>query len=158
MKKVYLLVISILLMLSFCACTMVQENFKFSQQHDNVKVIEIYNSEKLYDEGNISSFKKENEPIAILETDALSDCLNSIEQLKFEEEKVFFPIPMDGGYQYQGYILIIVYTNGGYDLIASNGQYSYAIGKDGQGKHTYKHADYCGELEWDEFVEKFLET
>ena len=144
-------------MMSLCACTMVQHNFSFSQQRDNIKSVEIYNSDKLYYEGDVSSFKKENEPIAVLETEALSDCINSIEQLKFEEEKVFFPIPMDGGYHYQGYILIIVYIDGGYDLIASGGQYSYFIGKDGQGKHNYEHFDYCGEIAWDEFVEKFLE-
>ena len=157
MKKVCFLVISIFLTLSLSACITVQQNFDFSQQRDNVKAIEIYNSEKLYDESDISSFKKENEPIAILETDELSGCLNSIEQLKFVEEKVFFPIPMDGGYYYQGYILIIVYKDGGYDLIAADGQYSYAIGKNEQGRHKYEHANYYGDIAWDEFVENFLE-
>ncbi|MBQ2255665.1 MAG: hypothetical protein II330_02270, partial [Clostridia bacterium] len=65
--------------------------------------------------------------------------------LGFEEEVVFFPIPMDGGYDYEGYIVVVIYSDGGYDIVAERGLYSYAIGNDGQGRHKYDHSDYCGE-------------
>ena len=156
MKKAFFSFVCMVLMLNLCACATVRKDFELSQERESVKDIEIYKSEQLYDEGDIHLFRSENKPIAIVE-EAISDCLNSIEQLTFEKEKVFFPIPMDGGYHYQGYMMIIVYEDGGYDIISDGGLYSYAIDKDGQGKHKYDYANYCGELVWKDFVEKYTE-
>ena len=144
-------------MLHLCACATVEQSFAFSQQRENIKSIEIYAPAQPYTEGNIHLLKEENQPVAVLDGDALSDCLDSIEQLTFKKEKVFFPIPMDGGCDYQGYVLMIVYQDSGYDLIAEGGFYSYAVGNDGQGRHKYDPSDYCGEVAWSDLVEKYIE-
>lgn len=157
MKKTFLLLVSVILMFSLSACATVTKEFEFSQKRENVQSIEIYNSEEAYYEGDIHQFRDENEPIVLLSDEESSAFLDAFEKLKFEEEKVFFPIPMDGGHDYQGYIVIIVYADGGYDIVSEGGQYSYAIGKDGQGRHKYSHADYYGDDSWSELVEKYID-
>lgn len=62
-----------------------------------------------------------------------------------------------GGCDYDGYIIAIVYSDGGYDIIAEGGSYSYAVGSDGQGQHKYDHSDYCGKTPWSEFIGKYIE-
>ncbi len=157
MKKTFLLLVSVILIFSLSACATITKDFEFSQKRENVQSIEIYNSEQAYYEGDIHQFRDENEPIVLLSDEESSAFLDAVEKLKFEEEKVFFPIPMDGGYDYQGYIVIIVYTDGGYDIISESGQYFYSIGKDGQGRHKYDHSDYCGDDSWSEFVKKHID-
>ncbi len=156
MKKTFLLLVSVILIFSLSACATITKDFKFSQKRENVQSIEIYNSEQAYYEGDIHRFRDENEPIALLSDEESSAFLDAVEKLKFEQEKVFFPISMDGGYDYQGYIVIIVYTDCGYDIISENGQYFYSIGKDGQGRHKYDHSDYCGDDSWSELIEKYI--
>lgn len=156
MKRIHLLCVCVVLIFNLSACAKIATNFELSQAEENVQWIEIYNSEQAYSERDITQFRDENSPVAMLEGELLDDCLHALEQLKFEEEKVFFPIPMDGGYDYQGYIMVIVYEDGGYDVVAECGQYAYAVGKDGQGCHKYDHADYGGEKSWTAFVEPYL--
>ena len=47
--------------------------------------------------------------------------------------------------------------DGGYDIIAERGLYSYAVGRDGQGQRKYDHSDYCGETPWAEFFKEYIE-
>ena len=93
----------------------------------------------------------------ILEPEQHSNFLDALCTLDFEKEVVFFPIPMDGGYDYDGYIIAIIYSDGGYDIIAERGLYSYAVGRDGQGQYKYDHSDYCGETPWAEFFKEYIE-
>jgi hypothetical protein len=83
--------------------------------------------------------------------------LDSLGSLTFEKEVVFFPIPMDGGCDYDGYIIAVIYSDGGYDIIAARGLYSYAVSSDGKGRHKYDYSNYCGETPWAEFIEDYIE-
>ena len=157
MKKVIILLISLLLLVCLSSCANIKKEVELSQDRTNVVSIEIYNSERAYNEGDIHGFFEENEPIWVLKSEKNSDFLDALCALEYEEEKVFFPIPMDGGCDYQGYIIAIVYSNGGYDIFAEDGLYSYAIGSDGQGQHKYDHSDYCGDVKWNDFVKGFIE-
>lgn len=157
MKKVIILLISLLLLVCLSSCANVKKEVVLSQDRTNVESIEIYNSERAYYEGDIHGFLEENEPIGVLKSEKISGFLDTLCALEYEEEKVFFPIPMDGGCDYQGYIIAIVYSDGGYDIFAEDGLYSYAIGSDGQGRHKYDHADYCGDVAWNDFVQEFIE-
>lgn len=157
MKKTIALLISLLLIFCLSSCANIKKDLELSQDRDDVQSIEIYKSERAYYEGDISGFLKTNEPIAVLESELFSSFLDVLCNLEFEEEKVFFPIPMDGGCDYEGYIIAVVYSDGGYDIIAEGGLYSYAVGSDGQGRHKYDHSDYCGETLWIEFIEKYTE-
>ena len=157
MKKISLILIFVLLLLSLAGCVTVQKNVELSQDGKNIQSIEIYTPERGYSEGDIHVFLKENEPIAVVETEAYSDFLVALCNLAFEEENLFFPIPMDGGCDYEGYIVAIVYADGGYDIVAEGGLYSYAVGEDGQGKHKYDHSDYCGKTPWSDFIEEYIE-
>ena len=156
MKKIIALFISLLLIVCFSSCSNIKKDLKFSQDRANIQSIEIFNPDKSYYEGDIHTFLEENEPIVILEPEQHSNFLDTLCTLDFEKEVVFFPIPMDGGCDYVGYILAVVYSDGGYDIIAEGGLYSYAVGSDGQGRHKYDHSDYCGETPWAEFVEEYI--
>ena len=157
MKKTIALLVSLLLIFCLSSCAIVKKDVVLSQDRNNVQSIEIYNTESAYYEGDIHTFLEENEPIVILEPEQHSNFLDTLCTLDFEKEVVFLPIPMDGGYDYEGYIIAIVYSDGGYDIIAEHGLYSYAVGSDGQGRHKYDHSDYCGETPWAEFIEEYIE-
>ncbi|MBQ5602021.1 MAG: hypothetical protein IIU77_04280 [Clostridia bacterium] len=157
MKNTIALCMSFLLLFCLASCANIKKDLELSQDMDNVKSIEIYKPERAYYEGDISDLLKTNEPVAVLEAETFTAFLDALRSLKFEEEKVFFPIPMDGGYDYDGYIIAVVYSDGGYDIIAEGGLYSYAIGRDGQGRHKYDHSDYCGETPWTEFIDEYIE-
>jgi hypothetical protein len=64
---------------------------------------------------------------------------------------------MDGGCYYGGYIIAVNYSDGGYDIIAARGLYSYAVSSDGKGRHKYDYSNYCGETPWAEFIEDYIE-
>jgi len=157
MKKIFALFVSLLLIVCFSSCANIKKDLEFSQDRANVQSIEIFNPEKSYYEGDIHAFLEENEPIVILEPEQHSNFLDALCTLDFEKEVVFFPIPMDGGCDYDGYIIAVVYSDGGYDIIAEGGLYSYAVGSDGQGLHKYDHSDYCGETSWTEFIKEYIE-
>ena len=157
MKKVMTLLISLLLLVCLSSCANVKKEVELSQDRTNVKSIEIYHSKRAYYEGDIHGFLEENEPIGALKPENNSDFLDALCALEYKEEIVFFPTPMDGGYDYQGYIIAIIYLDGGYDIFAEDGSYSYAIGSDGQGRHKYDHSDYCGDVAWNDFVEQYIE-
>jgi len=112
-----------------------RKDVEVSQNRDNIQSVEIYNFEKAYYEGNIHTFLEENEPVAVLEEERFTAFLDALCNLEFEEEKVFSPISMDGGYDYEGYIIAVVYSCGGYDI-----------------------SNCCGETLWTEFVEKYIEN
>jgi len=158
MKKAIALLMSFLLIFCLSSCANIKKELDLSQDRTNVQTIEIYNPEKAYYEGDIHTFLAENEPIFILDPAQHSSFLDALCSLEFEREVVFFPIPMDGGYDYDGYIIAVVYADGGYDVIAACGMYSYAIGDDGEGRHKYDHSDYCGETPWAEFIKGYIEA
>ncbi len=157
MKKTIALFMSFLLLFCLYSCATVKKGVEISQDRTNVQTIEIYNPERAYYEGDIHSFLEENEPITVVKSENFTSFLDDLCNLEFEEEKVFFPIPMGGGYDYDGYMIAVVYSDGGYDIIAERGLYSYAVGSDGQGRHKYDHSDYCGETPWTEFIEEYIE-
>ena len=157
MKRIIALFVSLLLIFCFSSCANVKKDVKFSQDRANVSSIEIYNPEKTYHEGDIHTFLEENEPIVILDPEQHSSFLDSLGSLTFEKEVVFFPIPMGGGCDYGGYIIAVNYSDGGYDIIAACGLYSYAVSSDGEGRHKYDYSNYCGETPWTEFIEDYIE-
>ena len=77
--------------------------------------------------------------------------------LEFEKEEVLFPIPMDGGYDYCGYVISIVYEDGGYDIISEEGLFFYSVDDGGKEKYKYDYADYCGETPWSTLIEAYIE-
>ena len=158
MKKIVLLLVCLLFLFCLSSCATVKKEVELSQDRANVLSIEIYNPERAYYEGDISHFLAENEPVAVLQSETFASFLDALCDLKFEKEIVFFPMPMDGGYDYGGYIVAIRYSDGGYDIVAAGGLYSYAIDKDGHERGKYDHSDYCGEVPWANFIEKYIRT
>ena len=157
MKKTMVLLISLLLLLCLSSCANIKKDVELSQDRTNVQSIKIYKPERMYSEGDIHTFLVENEPVAVLKSENHTSFLDSLYDLVFEKEIMFLPIPMDGGYDYYGYMIAIIYSDGGYDIVTQGGSYSYAVGRDGQGRHKYDHSDYCGETPWIEFIEEYIE-
>ena len=85
------------------------------------------------------------------------DFLDAVCDLQFKKERGFFLIPADGGYDYTGYVIAIIYSDGSYDIIAESGLYSYVIGKNGKAQHKYDPSDYCGSTPWTDFVKQYIE-
>lgn len=158
MKKTLTVFLSFLLLFCLSSCATEQKDVELSQDRACVQAIEIFKPDRAYYEGDIHSFLEENEPLAVVKSESYKSFLDDLSHLEFEEEKAFFPIPMDGGYDYDGYVIAVIYSDGGYDIIAERGLYSYAVSSDGDGRHKYDHSDYCGETPWSEFVEKYLEN
>lgn len=148
---------SLLLLFSLSSCANVKRRAELSQDREDIASIEIYYSERAYYEGDIHVFLSENEPVTVLDPEDHTSFLDTLCDLEFEKEIIFFPIPMDGGCDYYGYVIAIVYSDGGYDIFAEGGLYSYAIGSDGKGRHKYDHSDYCGDAAWDDIVEEYIE-
>ena len=157
MKNITALLVSLLLIFCLPSCVTVKKDVELSQGRENVQSVEIYKPERAYHEEDIHAFLKQNEPVAVLKTENITAFLDELCTLDFEKEVVLFPIPMDGGCDYEGYIVAVVYSDGGYDIIASRGLYSYAVGNDGQGRHKYDHSNYCGETPWTDLIEKYIE-
>ncbi len=151
MKKAFLLFTSIILLFNLCACATIKKDFEFSQKRANIQSIEIYDSKQTYTEADIHKFRENNKPIKVLVAQEQKDFLKVIEEFEFEKEVVLFPIPMDGGYYYAGYMIVIVYKDGSYDIIAEYGLYSYGSGD----KHKYDHSNYCGKTPWDHIFEEY---
>lgn len=158
MKKSLVFLLILLLSITFSSCATVKENIVFSGDRSDIQLIEIYNLDKAYYEGDISKMRQENEPICIFDAQEHSDFIESISSLEFEKEKVIFPIPMDGGYDYSGYVIAMVYSNDSYDIIAEEGLYSFSVGNNGKTRHKYDHSDYCGEKSWADFIEEYIEN
>lgn len=157
MKKIISVLVVSILTISLSSCATIKKSLKLSQEKSHIQSIEIYNTDHSYDEGSIHVFREKNKPIVVLKKTEISAFLDVLRALKFEKEVVFFPIPMSGGCDYDGYVIAVVYSDGGYDIIAEEGLYSYAVGKDGQGRHKYDHSDYCGKKPWSEIFGEYIE-
>lgn len=158
MKKAIYVFIAICIMITFLsACTTVEHKFELSHDISGIEQIVIYNTETSYYESNIHNLINELEPNYIIEADQQSDFLEELLDLDldFEEDVSIFPIPMDGGYDYTGYIVCIVYNNG-YDIIAEQGQFRYSKSSDEKESYWYGHMDYCGTNSWEELINKYI--
>lgn len=156
MKKLFVGILMLVLSCLLCACATVKTDITLTQERDQIQSVQIYKLETVYDEGNVDSLCDENTPAFIVEKNQQDGFLDELCDLDYEKEVVLLPIPMDGGCDYEGYVIAVVYKDGGYDLIARQGQYYYSPGDDAEGAHKYGHADYCGEKSWIEFVEEYI--
>lgn len=156
MKKAFIFIMSMLLFFTLTSCATIRKNVELSQDSAQIQSLEIYDVSHKYYEGDVTALRKENTPIHIIDAESQSEFLDDLRTLEFEEV-VFFFIPMDGGCDYSGYVIAVVYSNGGYDIIAEEGLFSYAVGEDGEGRYRYDHSDYCGEQSWAEFIEGYID-
>jgi len=157
MNKSAVILVCVFFLFCLSSCVAMKKDVELSQDRSKIESIEIYHPDRAYYEGDIHAFLESNEPIAVLTSENHASFLDALFTLKFEKETVLFPIPIDGGYDYNGYIVAVVYSDGGYDIIAEGGKYSYALGSDGQERHKYDHSDYCGETPWAEFFKEYIE-
>lgn len=155
MKKTLVLFASFLFLVCLSGCVTVNSYYKLSDIRE-IHSVEIYDPEKRYYEGNIHDFLDENEPILTIPAEDCADFLNAIEKLEFTQEVLLIPIPMDGGYDYSGYILVVFYSDGSYDLIADGGMYLFRLSPEGERSAKFDYSDYCGEEKWSDFVERYM--
>lgn len=156
MKKIIIFLVIASLAFSVCSCATVQRSIKFGKDQSEIVSVDIYYIEKQYYEGDIHNLRSENTPIYTFEPDVQNEFLSELESQTFEKEIVFLPLPMDGGCDYSGYIVSVVYTNGSYCIIAEQGQFYYLIEDDKTEKYEYDHSDYCGNESWSDFIEKSM--
>ena len=129
MKKQIIVGFIALILLCACSCSIVESKVELSQSAENVQSIQIFYSERVYDVGNIADFLEENEPFAILKSEKYNDLLNELRELDYQNWVLHLLVPQDGGYDYGGYIIAVLYSDGGYDIIAEEGLFSYYLNK-----------------------------
>ncbi len=156
MKRILVLFVVFVLSVTLSSCATIKKGVELSGGRSEIQSIEIYNIEEAYYEGDISKMRQENEPCCVFDPKEHADLLDTIYSLEFEEEKVFFPIPMDGGYDYSGYVIAVVFLDGSYDIIAEKGQYSCSISDKGKTRHNYDHSNYCGEKLWADLIGEYV--
>ena len=156
MKKQIIVGFIALILLCACSCSIVESKVELSQSAENVQSIQVFYSERVYDVGNIADFLEENEPFAIFESEKYNDLLNELRELEYQKWVLHLLVPQDGGYDYGGYIIAVLYSDGGYDIIAEEGLFSYYLNKKGEGRCRYDYSDYCGELPWNDFIKKYI--
>ena len=151
------IIVGFIALVLLCACSgIVESKVELSQSIENVQSIQIFYTERVYDEGDITEFLEENEPYAILESKNYNDFLDELCELDYQKEVLHLLVPQDGGCDYGGYIIAVLYSNGGYDIIAEKGLFSYSLSKKGKGRYRYDYSDYCGETPWTDFIEKHI--
>lgn len=155
MKRLLLLLISFICVLSLVSCGVANVNISFSKDLSEVESVEIYKLEKEYIWGDVRDLREENIPVCTLKDDEARVLINEISSLDFTEERIYFPAPVDWVYLYRGYVVSVVYTDGSYDIIGDMGQLYYE-NCDG-GRERYGHADYCGEEPWDEIIKRYIQ-
>ena len=156
MNRLFLLFLLLVCVCTLSACATVQVNVELSGEREDIASIELYSVQTLYTEENVSALREENQPVSSLDEASYDAFLDRLVSLPFEEERIYLPIPMDGGCNVEGYVICVVYQDGRYDLIASGGQLAHRLGKDGSGRYNYGIANYTGQESWDSFVEAFF--
>lgn len=158
-KILVMIALLLLLLLSLSSCGTIDKKIKLSSHVSEIQTIEIYHIESNYSEGDVSALREENTSYCSVAPTDYDAFLNELTSLPFSEEIPFFPMTaVDGGYDYSGYIISIVYADNSYDLIAEKGQFFYSIGDNGDGKYSYDTSNYHGEVAWTDFVEKYVQT
>ena len=160
MRKLISILTIFVVILSLCSCGKVNKNIVFSGEPWQTLEVEIYYVEKSYSEGDIQNLRDENTPLCVLNNltedgEIISNLMNEISSLTFIQEVIYFPAAIDWIYTYEGYVVCVVYPNG-YDIIAPNGQFYYALDRKGKEHYKYGHSDYSGETEWSEIVERYI--
>ncbi|MBR6781948.1 MAG: hypothetical protein IKM33_01965 [Clostridia bacterium] len=155
-RKIVVLFIAALLLFNLMGCMYipVKKSIKLSKDESVIQSIDIYCVEDAYYEGDVSGLRSEISPVCTLTAEQQDDFVKELLSLKFETEIYLLPMPMDGGYDYEGYVVSVVYDDGSYDLIAEEGQYSYL--NVGNGSHKYDYADYCGTKDWSAWIETHI--
>lgn len=125
MEKTFNFFVIFLLLIVLSSCETKSVNYELSKDISIISKVSIYYVEEIYDEGNIHFLISENNPVYTLSKEQEDYFLVEICSLVFEREVVYFPIPMDGGCDIVGYVFIIIYEDGSYEMIAENGQFSY---------------------------------
>ncbi|MBP3479508.1 MAG: hypothetical protein J6K03_08540 [Oscillospiraceae bacterium] len=156
MKMTINILLLLLLGLILTSCTTIKTDYVLSMDESQIQAIDIYNIDdvsKSYSERNIHCLRSECTPTYTLTSEQYTSFLDKLTSMEFEEEIVLIPIPMDGGCDYMGYIVSIVYIDGSYDIIAEEGQFSYSS----VNGYKYSHADYSGTVSWSDFIREYIE-
>lgn len=155
MKKIVTFLLLILFVLGATSCSSKTTTVSLSDDRDEIKTVAIIELSKDYYEGDVTKLFDENKPISIIDDEQKDAFLQELLSLEFKKSFSLLPIPMDGGVDFSGYVVAIAYIDGGYDLIAEHGQFSADV-DDNKTKYGYSHDDYCGELAWAYFINKYL--
>ena len=160
MRRLFFSLVFVIFVLLLVSCDVADVKISFSKDVSEVESVEIYKLEKEYQTyesdmwGDVHKLREENTPVCILTGAQVGEFLCKISSLDFTEERIYFPAPVDWVYLYRGYVISIVYSDKSYDIIGDMGQlYSE---NSGDGKCRYGHADYCGDLPWNEIIESYI--
>ena len=163
MKKFVVAILVVAMVVSLCSCATLDKTIKFSVESYQVEQVEIYHLETAYDESDVRNLREENTPVCVLDGlteqggQKVTQLMEEISSLHFVVGVVFFPVPVDWTYIYEGYVVCVVYANG-YDIVAQQGQFYYSVDFKGDAHYKYGHADYEGEAEWSSIIGKYVQN
>ena len=145
----------IAMLLSLSACRVKLDRDVEISSNANITSIDVYNYTEDF-EGNATELRELSTPTYTVPAERISEVAKSIEDVDYEQI-AWFPLPIDYAYVFSyGYVIVIEYDNGGYDIIAEHGTLMHRQDEDGNYHHSYTPADYRGDIPWSEFVESFV--
>lgn len=137
------------------SCVKVSNRFSPLRDKSGAVCVEIFKVEKNYNERDVDDLRAENTPVCFLENERCREAVELLCELEYTKDILLIPIPADGGCDFNGYVVAIVYEDGAYDLLAEEGLFSYWE-KDGNGRYSYDYSDYSGERGFSELIEELI--
>ncbi len=151
-STVFALVLAMIFSLSSCR---VKLNREVDINDDaNITSIDIYTYTADF-EANATELRELSTPVYSVTEDRIQDFADVLEDLEYKEV-VWFPFHMDYAYVFSnGYVVVVEYDNGGYDLVAGHGIFIHGVNENGI-YHNYTPADYCGDIPWNQLIESYM--
>lgn len=155
MKKTISLGLVILLLVSLSSCVIKTDKaIELCGYVTDITSIDIYFTDEEYSKP-IDTIREDSTPLYTIKKEDEGAFIDRILSLEYEKDVVFLPITYAHVYS-NGYIIVINYSSGNFDLIAESGLLSCVIESDGSESYSYDNSSYCGECSWSSFIEEYI--
>ena len=155
MKKYALIIlICICFALTFSSCTAKEQTVSFTQEVSEISSICVYNVQGSYDFENVGDLYDEDAPLHTIDKENYEEFLNAVGGLTFHKKLI--PTSLIAGGTNIGYVIVISYENGGYDIISEHATVYCIVAEDGTTNNDIKFLSYAGDTTWEDFIKGYI--
>lgn len=156
MKKVFALVMSVIIVLSLSACTVkLEKETRLGDEIERVSHVDVYNVGEI--EWSVLDIRDTASPVYTIRDAEATDFVSELLSVDYGN-KVYFPALIDYAHIFSpGYVVFINYVDGDFDVYAEKGVYVHSgrLTADGASHYHYYPHSYFGDTPWPEFIEKY---
>lgn len=153
-SKLFSLYLILAMAFSLSSCRIKLDRDVKLTREANITSIDVYNYTEDF-EGNATDLRELSTPVYTIPKARISEFASALEDVDFVET-AWFPLHIDYAHIFSnGYVVVIEYDDGGYDLIAEHGTFIHRLNENDI-YHNYTPADYRGDIPWNEFVESYI--